>query len=273
MAQTMKQTPIALSIAGSDSGGGAGIQADLKTFTAQQVFGTTAITCITAQNPQGVTAIQEINVEVVEKQILAVLNFFPVAVVKTGMLFSQEIIQIVFQTLHKRSLPFVLDPVMVATSGAVLLQEGAIQSLRDELLGIATVFTPNADEAEILLGDKIADYKGLEDATHSLFQKYRIPVLLKGGHRNDNNIATDYLYDGNAMHSYSKKFIADAETHGTGCTYSSAIAAQLALGKPLPEAVRQAREYLHQSIRESLWLGSTKSLSHQVTIKNEDTKP
>lgn len=257
----MKQSFISLTIAGSDSGGGAGVQADLKTMSAYKVFGTSVITCITAQNPEKVTGIQAIDIEIVERQLKAILDFFPVNSIKTGMLYSKEIIQAVCSNLKAKNYLLVVDPVMVATSGARLLKEDAITLLSQELIPIASVFTPNIDEANLLLGTKIA-IDTMEDAAVELYRQYKSAVLLKGGHLNDGKYAKDILYDGKNMNTYSSEYVPIVNTHGTGCTYSSAIASGLAVGMPLYEAVNRAKQYLFLTLKNYYNLGKTTGLNH-----------
>lgn len=255
-------THIALTIAGSDSGGGAGIQADIKTFQMHGVFATSAITCITAQNPDGVAAIQEISAEIVGQQIRSVLQYFQPQAIKTGMLFSAAIIEQVVSELAQKTCPLVIDPVMVATSGARLLQEDAIEKIQQELIPLADLITPNVDEAEVLLQEKITDSQGLEDACRALYTTYHIPVLLKGGHRHDHQNTLDYLYDGNTMTCISKPYLTHINTHGSGCTYSSAIAAQLACGQQQQQAVQKARNYLQKTFENGLAINQQIFINH-----------
>ena len=222
--------PVALSIAGSDSGGGAGIQADLLTFAANGVFGTTAITCLTAQNPDGVTAVQSMPAEFVSEQIHQVHRFFALGAIKTGMLFNTEIIEAVaaFVQTHPE-IPLVVDPVMVATSGARLLEESAIEALQARLLPQASLITPNLDEAAVLLGRRPSTVPEMEAAAAELAAKVGVPVLLKGGHLEQERELVDILAtaDGNCS-AFTALRIDKVNTHGSGCTLSSAIAANLA---------------------------------------------
>ncbi|TGM08938.1 bifunctional hydroxymethylpyrimidine kinase/phosphomethylpyrimidine kinase [Leptospira barantonii] len=264
---TEKIKPVTLTIAGSDSGGGAGIQADLKTFTALNTFGTSAITCLTSQNPSGVTGILEVDAEFLEKQILAVLDYFPVQAIKTGMLFSTAIIEKTSSLLSVRknsekTFSLVIDPVMVATSGAKLLQDSAIEALLFKLIPIADLITPNLDEAEILSGKKIGKAGEMPDLAKEIFEKFKVPILLKGGHLQNEKIALDILYDGKALYKFEKPFVSGFYPHGTGCTYSSAITSYLALGESLPKAVLHAKEYLHAAIEQAYTAGKDKTLNH-----------
>ncbi|EQA64761.1 bifunctional hydroxymethylpyrimidine kinase/phosphomethylpyrimidine kinase [Leptospira alexanderi] len=265
MAQKIK--PVTLTIAGSDSGGGAGIQADLKTFTALDAFGTSAITCLTSQNPLGVTGILEVNADFLEKQILAVLDYFPVKSIKTGMLFSTAIIEKTSYLLSKRkntekNFSLVIDPVMVSTSGAKLLQESAIDALLTKLIPLADLITPNLDEAEILIGKKISRSQEMPNSAKIIFEKFKVPVLLKGGHLQNEEVALDILFDGKNISKFEKPFVNGFYPHGTGCTYSSAITSYLARGEKLVEAVRFAKEYLHAAIEQSYIVGKDKMLNH-----------
>lgn len=258
-----KEFPITLTIAGSDSGGGAGVQADLKTFSSLATFGTTVFTCLTAQNPDGVSGIYEISPEFVSSQLQAVSNYFPIKAAKTGMLYSKDIIKSVVSFFYENpDIQLVLDPVMVATSGAKLLRDDAIQSLTEDLIPLAKLITPNLDEASLLLGDKINQYDQLVPMAKKLFQKLNVPVLLKGGHLPNASEATDVLYDGKSIYEFSKPYLKEKHTHGTGCTYSAAITAFLAHGKSLAEAVGSAKEYLHLTLEDDIITGPNHHLNH-----------
>ncbi|MFB5650764.1 bifunctional hydroxymethylpyrimidine kinase/phosphomethylpyrimidine kinase [Leptospira wolffii] len=259
--------PVVVTIAGSDSGGGAGIQADLKTFNATDSFGASVLTCLTAQNPDGVTGILEVDSDFLEKQIRAVFSYFPVRAVKTGMLFSEKLIRTIASLLkeYKSGSEFhlVLDPVMVATSGAKLLQDDAISSLISELVPLASLITPNLDEAVILGAEKVYEPGKMKPAAISLSKKLNVPVLLKGGHLKNAKEALDVLaFPNGENREYSRPFVEDFNPHGTGCTYSSAIASYWAQGNSLPEAVEKARDFLHRAILQSYSAGKTKTLNH-----------
>jgi hydroxymethylpyrimidine/phosphomethylpyrimidine kinase len=257
------QRPIALTIAGSDSGGGAGLQADLKTFTALGCHGTTAITCITAQNPQAVIGIQPIRADIVRKQIEAVFAELPPRAVKTGMLFSTDIINVVADYFAKRNRPpLVVDPVMVATSGAVLLKPTAIRALKDRLLPLATLVTPNLDEAQLLLGRKLHSLEDLLDAAEELHATFGCAALVKGGHLRLGNEAVDALFDGKHFTVLKARRIPGVSTHGTGCTYSAAIAAHLAHGETLPQAIAAAKDFITRAIAKSYRAGTHAVLNH-----------
>ena len=242
---------VALTIAGSDSGGGAGVQADLKTFAALGVHGTSAITCITAQNPAGVRAIESCRPEMVRQQIEAVFEGLPPAAVKTGMLYSAEIIRVVAAFFQKRRTPLVVDPVMIATSGARLLQPMAQKILLRELLPVATLVTPNLDEASALVGRDLHSPEDLRMAARELHQRLGCAALVKGGHLRGLKQAADFFYDGTTELLLTAPFIKGVKTHGTGCTYSAAITAFLAQGLALPDAVVEAKEHVTQAIAKS----------------------
>ncbi len=240
-----KHYPRVLSIAGSDSGGGAGIQADLKTFSALGCYGMTAITALTAQNTQGVRAIHGVPPEFLAAQIDAVIEDIGADAVKIGMLHAPEIVRVVAQAIRKYKLKLVvLDPVMVATSGDRLIAEETVAVLVRELFPLATVITPNLDEAELLLGHTIAGAAALEPAARELLELGAQSVLLKGGHLPGNEVVDLLLQPAREPVRLASPRIASQNVHGTGCTLSSAIAAHLALGHPLEEAVRLARAYI-----------------------------
>ncbi|WP_442909724.1 bifunctional hydroxymethylpyrimidine kinase/phosphomethylpyrimidine kinase [Hydrogenophaga sp.] len=240
-----------LSIAGSDSGGGAGIQADLKTFAALGCYGMTAITALTAQNTLGVSAIHGVPPEMLKAQLCAVFDDIGVDAVKIGMLHAPDIVRTVAWALkHYKVQRVVLDPVMVATSGDALITPTTVQVLVDELFPLATLITPNLDEAALLLGRTIESANELEAAARDLFAMGAPAVLLKGGHLPGDEVA-DLLVTGTGpVQRLASLRIASRNTHGTGCTLSSAIAAHLALGEPLDRAVAQARRYILQAIEQ-----------------------
>jgi hydroxymethylpyrimidine/phosphomethylpyrimidine kinase len=240
--------PKVLSIAGSDSGGGAGIQADLKTFAALGCYGMTAITAITAQNTTGVRAILGLPPILLREQIDAVVQDIGVDAVKIGMLHSTEIVQAVREAIDHHALPrVVLDPVMVATSGAVLIDTPAIQALR-QLFGRVELVTPNLDEAALLVGRTLASEQDMQAAAQELVEQGARAVLLKGGHLAGDVVSDLLLVKGQAAHWMRAERIATANTHGTGCTLSSAIAANLALGCGLVEAVEAARRFVRSAL-------------------------
>ena len=280
MAGALHQVHIALTIAGSDSGGGAGIQADLKTFAALGIFGTSAITAVTAQNPAGVSAIQGIEAAVVKGQIRAVLDWFPVGAVKVGMLLSREIVEAVAEALGQgrsaeaaeaavgEEMPIVVDPVMVATSGDRLLEETAERAYHD-LFRLATLVTPNLHEAEILTGRPIGDLTGMCEAAAALVAEGCGAVLLKGGHLPGVEVL-DLLHDGRRWHVWREERIDTTRTHGTGCTLSAAITAGLALGQGLFEAVDRGLRYTREALRSAPELGGSRGpLNHWAHLPED----
>ena len=240
--------PTALTIAGSDSGGGAGIQADLKTFAALGVHGTSALTCVTAQNPRRVLAVQACRPEIVRQQLAAIFAELRPHAVKTGMLYSAEIIRAVAKFLRRQPAPLVVDPVMISTSGARLLQPAAVAVLKKELLPLAAVVTPNLPETEMLLGRTLKSLEDLRDAAKELHARFGCAALVKGGHLRGGREAADIFFDGCTELLLTAPFIPGLRTHGTGCTYAAAITAHLALGRRLPDAVRRAKEHITRAI-------------------------
>ena len=247
--------PVALTIAGSDSGAGAGIQADLKTFAAVGVYGVTVITAITAQNTVGVRAVQEIDLDVIGAQLDAVAEDFSIGALKTGMLSSAAIIEIVAAGIQRHRLgPLVVDPVMIAKSGDRLLREDAVDALRRRLLPLAHVVTPNIPEAEVLAGRPIRTRDDRLAAAHAIMELGAQAVVIKGGHSQDDPIV-DLLVDSQGVHEYRAARIVTTSTHGTGCTFSAAITAGLAIGLDLPGAVAEARDYLSRALASAPGLG------------------
>ena len=250
----MRNVSTAMTIAGSDSGGGAGIQADLKTFAALGVYGTSVLTAVTAQNTMGVTAVHEIPTGNITAQIDAVIDDIGADAVKTGMLASLSIIECVVSALQRHAVPWlVVDPVMVAKSGDPLLWEDAVDALRDRLLPLASVVTPNILEAETLTGMKISSETQVRRAAKKITDLGAKAVVVKGGHRE--GPAADLFYDGSSFQEFSAPRIDTTNTHGTGCTFASAIAAGLALGMSLLDAVAEAKEYVTEAIRRSFPVG------------------
>lgn len=243
-----------LTVAGSDSGGGAGIQADLKTITLLGGYGMSAITALTAQNTQGVQGIHPAPVEFVAAQIDAVLDDLGADTLKTGMLFDAGIVSLVAETIARRGIPTVVDPVMVAKGGAPLLQRAAVEAVRDLLLPQTYLLTPNLPEAEALTGLAITSETGMERAARALQQMGARNVLLKGGHLDGE--AVDLLLAGDQLHRFPAPRIASSSTHGTGCTFSAAIATFLAQGQPLAEAVGKAKTFIHTAIATAVALGA-----------------
>jgi hydroxymethylpyrimidine/phosphomethylpyrimidine kinase len=241
--------PIALTIAGSDSGGGAGIQADLKTFTALGVHGTSVITAITAQNPRGVLGIQTCSKQIVRQQLEAVFAELPPAACKTGMLFSAEIVETVAAFLPDGT-RLVVDPVMIATSGAALIDSRAVKAIKQRLLPRATLVTPNVPEGETLLRTKIRSEEHLRAAARALQAEYGCAILMKGGHLRGAKQAVDVFNDGKAELLLTAPYIAAESLHGTGCTYAAAITAYVARGHQLSKAVELAKTYITKAIAD-----------------------
>jgi hydroxymethylpyrimidine/phosphomethylpyrimidine kinase len=252
----MTRIPVALTLAGSDSGGGAGIQADLKTFNALKVHGATVVTCLTAQNPRQVLGIYPCTPSFVRLQLDALLQELKPQAAKTGMLYSAGIIREVcaFWKDHP-DIPLVVDPVMISTSGSRLLKPSAETLMQDRLLPLAALVTPNLDEAEFLLRSRIRTEEDLAASAREIYRRWGCPALVKGGHLRKNSEAVDVFYDGQVENRLRAPFVKGVSTHGTGCTYSAAIAAQLALGTPLRRAVALAKDYVTQAIRDSVRIG------------------
>lgn len=243
-----------MTIAGSDSGGGAGIQADLKTFSALGVFGTSTLTAITAQNTVGVTAVHEIPTDVIAAQIDAVVSDIGADAVKTGMLSSPAIVATVADAIRRHGISnLVVDPVMVAKSGDRLLREEAIATICDDLIPLANVVTPNIPEAEDLTGLSIESDDDVRRAAEAIIGMGAGSVVIKGGHRQ--GPPTDILYDGKEFMEFTAERIPSTSTHGTGCTFASAVAAGLAHGLETPAAVKQAKEYVTAAISAAYPIG------------------
>ena len=247
--------PVALTIAGSDSGAGAGIQADLKTFAAFGVYGLTVITAVTAQNTLGVRAVQEVDPEVVAAQLDAVAEDFPIGALKTGMLFSASLIELVAGGIERHRLaPLVVDPVMVAKSGDRLLREDAVETLRSTLLPLARLVTPNIPEAEVLSGMRIRSLDDRVTAARRIIAFGAQAVVVKGGHAPTDPVV-DLLVDRESVSQFSAPRVATEHTHGTGCTFSASITAGLASGLSLTAAVAEARAYLSAALSRAPGLG------------------
>lgn len=262
----MGQTPVALTIAGSDSSAGAGIQADLKTFAALGVYGLTAITCVVAETPGRVSKIEPVSAGLVREQIEVLLRGFPVAAIKTGLLFSAEIIREIASVFRReRPRALVIDPVMVATGGDALLQEDAIEAYEGDLFPLATLVTPNLDEAARLIGKPVTDLAAMRGAGEILADKYGTSVLLKGGHLAGAE-ATDLLFICGNVIEFSAPFTRGVATHGTGCTYSAAIAAGLARGLSLEEAIRRAKNFVNAAIAQHYTWNDIHALNHAPVV-------
>ena len=255
--------PVALTIAGSDSSAGAGIQADLKTFAAFNVYGLSAVTCVVAETPGKVLRIAAVDSRVVEDQITILLSSFPVAAIKTGLLYSAESVRAVMRALDRAapSIPLIVDPVMIATSGDRLLKEEAVDLYKTQLLSRATLITPNMAEAGTLLDRQVGSRPQMEKAAADLAAEFKTSVLLKGGHLAGEE-ATDILVHRGTTRSFSAPFVKGVKTHGTGCTYSAAIAAGWALGWPLEQAIERAKEYVSAAIRDHFAWNAIHALNH-----------
>jgi hydroxymethylpyrimidine/phosphomethylpyrimidine kinase len=261
--QSAATVPVALTIAGSDSSAGAGVQADLKTFSALGVYGLTAVSCVVAEIPGKVSRIEPVSAALVREQINVLAQSFPIAAIKTGLLYSREIIKAVARAIvdFKRDrIPLIVDPVMIATSGDRLLEPPAVEAYETELFPLAALITPNLDEAAWLLETKIKDRQSMGKAVRSLAKKYRVSVLLKGGHLTG-SAAVDLLFAGNKLTEFSAPFVRGVATHGTGCTFSAAITAGLASGLSLEDAICRAKKFVTQSIRGRFrWASRGKTL-------------
>ena len=245
----------ALTIAGADSGGGAGIEADIKTFTVLKVYGMTAITAVTAQNTVGIMGVMEVSPEIVYLQIKAVCEDIGVDAVKTGMLPNSEIVLVVSEALREFNVKnIIVDPIIMSSSGYPLIKEDAIGMLINEIFPIALIVTPNIPEAERLTGMTIRSINDMEKAAKEIKEAGSRYVLIKGGHLGNGNV-TDVLYDGKEFHYFKGRFFKDKNVHGTGCTLSAAITAYIALGYDIVEAVEKARKYIEGAIEHSLQVG------------------
>lgn len=250
----MKKLHCALTIAGTDPTGGAGIQADLKTFQELKTYGMSVITSVLAQNTTGVQNVHHQPIEMIENQINSVISDIPVDAFKTGMIANIEMMQLLERKIPEINAPYVMDPVMVATSGDSLIDAEARDFLRDRLMPFAKIVTPNIPEAESLIGTQIKTIDDMKKAALAIVKEYGASsALVKGGHLNDE--AVDVLYDGNSIHTFSSDRIDTKNTHGTGCTLSAAITTYLAEGLPLYEAVEKSKTYITKAIRYSFNIG------------------
>ena len=262
--QSAATIPVALSIAGSDSSAGAGIQADLKTFSALGVYGLTAVTCIVAEVPGKVSRIEPVSARIVREQIEVLVKNFPIGAIKTGLLCSAEIISAVakaIRSMHRNSaspVPVVIDPVIVATSGDPLVEPAAIETYEKELFPLASLITPNLNEAERLLGTEIKDRQAMRRAGKKLERKFGTAILVKGGHL-EGDAALDLLFIGGKVVEFSAPKAFGVATHGTGCTYSAAISAGLASGLALEVAIRRAKKFVAEAIAQHFrWTSPSK---------------
>jgi hydroxymethylpyrimidine/phosphomethylpyrimidine kinase len=257
-----------MTIAGSDNSAGAGIQADSKTITALGGYALTAVTCVVAEVPGEVSAIQALRPALVAEQVRLGFEAFPVAAVKTGMLYSEAILGAVIDALLaataklRRKPALVVDPVMVASSGDLLLRPGAVRAYRRALLPLATLVTPNLDELQVLAGRRIANLREMEAAGAELAEQFQTAFLLKGGHLRGREAVDVLVEPGGASERFSAPFIRGADPHGTGCTYSAAIATGLAAGRPLREAVGEAKQFITRATAQRHRWGRTEILGH-----------
>lgn len=266
--------PVALTVAGSDSSGGAGIQADLKTFSAFAVYGASVITALTAQNTEGVRAVLHVEPAFVAEQLDAVLDDLCVAAAKTGMLGRAGVVEAIAERLRARPVPhLVVDPVMVATSGDLLLDSEAVAAMRMRLVPLATLITPNLREAEVLLGAPVTSRAHMRDAARALVDLGAGAALVKGGHGRDSDDAglaeqaIDVLFDGRRIREFAMPRIETRHTHGTGCTLSAAVTAALALGRDLESAVAAAKRYVTRAIQTAPGLGrGAGPLNHMAPV-------
>ncbi|MFT4549055.1 MAG: hydroxymethylpyrimidine/phosphomethylpyrimidine kinase [Verrucomicrobiales bacterium] len=256
--------PIALSIAGSDCSAGAGIQADLKSFSAHGVFGLTAITCVVAEVPGKVGSIVAIPPAVLAEQLTLLGDSFPIGAIKTGMLYSSEHVRVVIAWLNglANRPPLVIDPVMIATSGDSLLKDDALEVYTKELLPMAALITPNLDEAKALAGAEITSHSELEEVAKALASTFNTNVLAKGGHLGGTTAIDILATPDGQSESLGAPFVADVSTHGTGCTYSAAIAARLASGDELKEAVTAAKRFVTAAISDYFRWQDIDALNH-----------
>jgi hydroxymethylpyrimidine/phosphomethylpyrimidine kinase len=261
--QSAATVPVALTIAGSDSSAGAGVQADLKTFSSLGIYGLTAVTCVVAEIPGKVSRIEPVSAKLVREQITVLCRNFPIAAAKTGLLYTAEIVEAVVRALadvsanSAKRFPLVIDPVMTATSGDRLLEPSAIKVYESKLFPLATLIMPNVDEAGKLLGQKIQNRQSMEKAARALARKYRVSILLKGGHLAGNS-AIDLLFAGGKISEFAAPFVGGVATHGTGCTYSAAITAGLASGLSLEKAIGRAKKFVTASIAQHFrWTSSS----------------
>ncbi|QHT48365.1 bifunctional hydroxymethylpyrimidine kinase/phosphomethylpyrimidine kinase [Bacillus sp. SB49] len=267
----MNRVKCALTIAGTDPSGGAGIQADLKTFQELQSYGMSVVTSVVAQNTTGVSAVHHLPVTMLKQQLYAVSDDMPIDALKTGMVATIDMMEVLKQWLKETEAAYVMDPVMVATSGDPLIEEKARDYLRKELVPLTTLVTPNIPEAEYLTGKAIETEEAMKKAAEELVEVYGAgAALVKGGHLRGH--AVDYLYDGNEMTVLEAERIDTNNTHGTGCTYSAAITAYLSRGDTLKEAVRKSKYFVTEAIRHSFDLGAGSGPTNHFATRKETMK-
>ncbi|MGJ8671734.1 bifunctional hydroxymethylpyrimidine kinase/phosphomethylpyrimidine kinase [Rubritalea sp.] len=252
----MHKPPVVLSIAGSDCSSGAGIQADLKAFSYFGTHGLTAITCVVAETPNEVISIHPVPPAVLQDQIRILLETYQIKAIKTGMLYSKQHIVAITELLQQQPIPIIVDPVMVASSGAHLLKDDAVEAYVSRLLPIAQLVTPNLAEASVLLGQDIVQLEQMDDAAQEIGSIYNISCLIKGGHLPAGNERIDVLWHEGKIHHFSAPTVEINSTHGTGCTLSAAITANLSRGLSIPEAIQTAKHWVHSAISESFQFSS-----------------
>ena|SRR5690625_4724126 len=266
----MTKIACSLTIAGTDPSGGAGIQADLKTFQELQSYGMSVITSVVAQNTTGVQSIHHLPLDIIDDQLKSVFSDMPVHALKTGMIANIDMMEMIQKHVQDKNLPFVIDPVMVATSGDTLINLEARDFLRKYLLPLCTVTTPNLPEAEFITGMKISTLEEMQTAAKIIVHDYGAKAaLVKGGHLGGDEDAVDFLYDGNEMRSFSAKRIDTVNTHGTGCTYAAAITAYLSHGFSLEEAVQKGKYYITEAIKQSFDLGKGSGPTNHFATRKE----
>lgn len=264
----MKDVACALTIAGTDPSGGAGIQADLKTFQELKSYGMSVITSVVAQNTTGVQDVHHMPLSMIESQLESVYSDMPIDAVKTGMIANIDMMKVIKKYIIKKEIPFVIDPVMVATSGDTLINEEARHYLRTHLIPICTIVTPNIPEAEYITGRKIESVSDMKAAAKEIVSSYNAKsALIKGGHLDGD--AVDFLYDGKDMHTFTEKRINTKNTHGTGCTLSAAITAYLSQGLHLVEAVQKGKDFVTAAIKDSFDIGSGNGPTNHFAIRGE----
>ncbi|GAA0603659.1 bifunctional hydroxymethylpyrimidine kinase/phosphomethylpyrimidine kinase [Virgibacillus siamensis] len=267
----MNKIPCVLTIAGTDPSGGAGIQADLKTFQELQTYGMSVITSVVAQNTTGVRQVHHQPVEMIEEQLDAVISDIPFHAFKTGMIATIDMMRSVARKVSELDIPFIMDPVMVAKSGDPLIASDARSYLREELLPMTTLITPNIPEAEDIIGWKIEDTEAMQTAAKEIVHTYGAGgALVKGGHLEGK--AIDILYDGENVNSFEAERIDTKHTHGTGCTYSAAITAYISRGETLPEAVEKGKNFVTAAIRDSFPLGHGSGPTNHWALRQEKVR-
>ncbi|HLS10185.1 bifunctional hydroxymethylpyrimidine kinase/phosphomethylpyrimidine kinase [Lentibacillus sp.] len=264
----MSQIPAALTIAGTDPSGGAGIQADLKTFQELKTYGTSVITSVVAQNTTGVQDVQHISEPMIKQQLESVISDIPFQAFKTGMLANIDIMDAVAEKTSVLNIPYIMDPVMVTTSGDTLISENARDYLRENLLPMTTLVTPNIPETEVIAGVTIRTLDDMQQAAKQIVSEFGAgAALVKGGHMQGG--AVDFLYDGEKIYTFSAERIDTTNTHGTGCTYSAAITAYVSHGYQLPKAVKKAKDFVTEAIRDSFSIGHGNGPTNQWAHRAE----